>query len=70
MKVEVSDVKKEYRTHKFQVGIMSNNVEGLMYDLTQKFTVGQTSFKSLNNDLQLEIDLGQRSQNGTFGGFD
>ncbi|WP_428224908.1 ABC transporter ATP-binding protein [Flavobacterium sp.] len=60
---KVSDVKKEYRTHKFQVGIMSNNVEGLMYDLTQKFTVGQTSFKSLNNDLQLEIDLGQRSQN-------
>lgn len=60
---KLSDVKKQYRTHKFQVGIVSGNVEGLMYDLTQKFTVGQTNFKSLNEDLKLEIDLGNRSQN-------
>lgn len=60
---KVSDVKKEYRTNKFQVGIISNNVEGLMFDLTQKFTVGQTNFKSLNDDLKLEIDLGNRTQN-------
>ncbi len=57
------DVKRQYRTHKFQVGIVSNNVEGLMYDLTQKFTVGQTNFKSLNDDLKLEIDLGGATQN-------
>lgn len=60
---KVSDVKREYRTHKFQVGIVSSNVEGLMYDLTQKFTVGQTNFKSLNEDLKLEIELGNRTQN-------
>ncbi|AMA49385.1 MULTISPECIES: ABC transporter ATP-binding protein [Flavobacterium] len=60
---KVSDVKKEYRTHKFQVGILSDNVEKLMYELTQKFTIGQTAFKSLNNDLKLEIDLGDRKQN-------
>lgn len=60
---KVSDVKRQYRTHKFQVGIVSPNVEGLMYDLTQKFTVGQTTFKSLNDDLKLEIDLGSRTQN-------
>lgn len=60
---KLSDVKKQYRTHKFQVGIVSGNVEGLMYDLTQKFTVGQTNFKSLNEDLKLEIDLGNRTQN-------
>lgn len=60
---KLSDVKREYRTNKFQVGIVSNNVEGLMYDLTQKFSVGQTTFKSLDNDLKLEIDLGNRSQN-------
>ena len=60
---KLSDVKKEYRTNKFQVGIISDNVEGLMYDLTQKFSVGHTTFKSLNNDLKLEIDLGNRTQN-------
>ena len=59
----LEDVKRQYRTHKFQVGIITDNVEGLMYDLTQKFTVGQTEFKSLNNDLKLEIDLGKSTQN-------
>ncbi|WP_136667058.1 ABC transporter ATP-binding protein [Flavobacterium sp. H122] len=60
---KLSEVKREYRTNKFQVGIVSDNIEGLMYDLTQKFTVGQTSFKSLDDDLKLEIELGNRSQN-------
>ena len=60
---KLEDVKRQYRTHKFQVGIITDNVEGLMYDLTQKFTVGQTEFKSLNNDLKLEIDLGKSTQN-------
>ena len=53
------DVKKEYRTNTFQVGIISPNVEGLMYDLTQKFKVAQTNFKSLNEDIKLEIQLGE-----------
>lgn len=60
---KLEDVKRQYRTHKFQVGIVSNNVEGLMYDLTQKFTVGQTNFKSLNDDLKLEVELGNATQN-------
>ena len=60
---KLDDVKRNFRTNKFQVGILTDNVEGLMYDLTQKFTVGQTNFKSLNNDLKLEIDLGNGTSN-------
>ena len=60
---QLEDVKRQYRKNTFQVGIMTNNVEGLMYDLTQKFTVGQTDFKSLNDDLKLEIDLGTATSN-------
>jgi ABC-2 type transport system ATP-binding protein len=56
---KLDDVKRKFRKNSFQVGILTNNVEGLMYDLTQKFTVGQTNFKSLNDDLKLEINLGQ-----------
>ena len=59
----LEDVKRQYRKNTFQVGIMTNNVEGLMYDLTQKFKVGQTDFKSLNDDLKLEIDLGTSTSN-------
>jgi ABC-2 type transport system ATP-binding protein len=60
---KIDEVKKEHRTNKFQIGIMTSNIEGLMYDLTQKFTVGQTNFKSLNDDLKLEIDLGTNTTN-------
>ena len=57
------DVKKEYRTNTFEVGIISPNVEGLMYDLTQKFKVSQTNFKSLNDDIKLDIQLGEHHSN-------
>jgi len=60
---KLTDVKKEYRTNSFEVGILTDNVEGLLYDITQKFTVGQTNFKSLNDELKLEIQLGAAAPN-------
>jgi len=60
---KLSDVKRQYRTNSFEVGILTSNVEGLMFDLTQKFTVGQANFKSLNDDLKLEIQLGNATSN-------
>ena len=59
----LDDVKRKFRTNSFEVGILSDNVEGLMYDITQKFAVGQTNFKSLNNELKLEIQLGNATPN-------
>jgi ABC-2 type transport system ATP-binding protein len=59
----LEDVKREFRTNTFQVGVMTQNVEGLMYQLTQKFTIGQTDFKSLNDDLKLEVQLGNYTTN-------
>ncbi len=60
---KLTDVKKQFRTNSFEVGILSDNIEGLMYDLTQKYTVGQTDFKSLNDELKLEINLGTATPN-------
>ena len=60
---KLTDVKREFRTHQFEVGILTANVEGLMYDLTQKFTVNPADFKSLNDDLKLEIGLGTANPN-------
>ncbi|TRX36274.1 ABC transporter ATP-binding protein [Flavobacterium restrictum] len=60
---KLEDVKRQYKTNTFEVGILSDSVEGLMYDLTQKFTVGQANFKSLNNELKLEIQLGTAAPN-------
>lgn len=60
---KLSDVKKQFRTNSYEVGILSNNIEGLMYDLSQKFKLSQTDFKSLNDELKLEIDLGSFTPN-------
>jgi ABC-2 type transport system ATP-binding protein len=60
---KLDDVKKQFRTNSFEVGILTDNVEGLMFDITQKHTVSQTNFKSLNNELKLEIQLGKATPN-------
>jgi len=60
---KLSDVKKQFRTNSYEVGILSNNIEGLMFDLSQKFTISQTDFKSLNDELKLEISLGTATPN-------
>lgn len=60
---KLTDVKKQFRTNNYEVGILSNNIEGLMYDLSQKFTLSQTDFKSLNDELKLEINLGAATPN-------
>ena len=56
---KLDDVKRNNRSGVYEVGILTQNVEGLMYDLTQKFEVGTANFKSLNNDLKLEIKIGE-----------
>lgn len=60
---KLEDVKRQHRTNTFQVGIITNNIEGLMLQLTHKFTLNQTNFKSLNDDLKLEVHLGQYNSN-------
>jgi ABC-2 type transport system ATP-binding protein len=60
---KLDDVKRQFKTNSFEVGIISDNVEGLMYDITQKFTVGPANFKSLGNELKLEIQLGNEMPN-------
>jgi ABC-2 type transport system ATP-binding protein len=60
---KLDDVKRQFKTNSFEVGILSDNVEGLMYDITQKFTVGPANFKSLTNELKLEIQIGNAMPN-------
>lgn len=57
------EVKKRYRTNTYEVGVLTDNIEGLMYELTQKFKLDQTEFKSLNDELKLNVSLGNHSSN-------
>lgn len=59
----LNEVKKKYRTNTYEVGVLSDNVEKLMYDVTQKFSLTRTNFKSLNDELKFNIQLGNAAPN-------
>ena len=59
----LNEVKRQYRTNTYEVGVMSDNVERLMYDVTQKFRLTRTNFKSLNDELKFDIQLGNAAPN-------
>lgn len=57
------EVKRNYRTNTYQLGIQTANVEGLLLDLSQQYAIQQTAFKSLNDELQLEVNIGNQRPN-------
>jgi ABC-2 type transport system ATP-binding protein len=59
----LDEVKKQFRTNSFEVGILTDNIEGLMLAITQNYTIQPANFKSLNNELKLEINLGNSLPN-------
>ncbi|MEN9322276.1 MAG: hypothetical protein RL699_56 [Bacteroidota bacterium] len=59
----LQDIKRQFRTHNYEVGILTDQSEALLAELNQNFSVQPTQFKSLNNELQLQIQLQNASSN-------
>lgn len=53
------DIKRQYKINTFEVGIQSTNSETLKTELSQKFNVSLANFKTLENDLKLNIKLNE-----------
>lgn len=60
---KVVDVKKDFRTNTYQVGIQANESERFKSILASQFDFVETNFKSLNNELQLNVNLGSKTAN-------
>lgn len=56
---KLNDVKKQYRTSTFEVGIVPQNFQGLLADISTKYKTQQASFKTLDDELKLEVSLPQ-----------
>jgi ABC-2 type transport system ATP-binding protein len=52
------DIKRQYKTNTFEVGLEAESKLVLKESLAKKFTVTEANFKSLNDDLKLNIKLG------------
>jgi len=54
------DIKKQYKTNTFEVGLIADNSDNLKSEISQKFETSSANFKSLNHDLKLNIKLSDK----------
>ncbi|MBL4746451.1 MAG: ATP-binding cassette domain-containing protein [Flavobacteriaceae bacterium] len=54
---KLDDIKREFKTNSFQVGLQSENESLLKEQLENNFKISTATFKSLENDLKLNITL-------------
>ena len=60
---KLNDVKRQFKTNTFEVGILSDRRDALIQALSQNFSVNPAQFKSLNNEFKLNIQLGNALPN-------
>lgn len=53
------DIKRQYKINTFEVGIQTANNEALKSELAQKFDVSMANFRTLENELKLNIKLNE-----------
>lgn len=53
----VTDIKRQYKSNTFEVGLETLNEATLLAELQEKFILGNANFKSINEDLKLSIQL-------------
>jgi ABC-2 type transport system ATP-binding protein len=51
------DIKRQYKINTYEVGVRSNNNDNLKQELAQKFSISDANFKTLEDDLKLNIKL-------------
>jgi ABC-2 type transport system ATP-binding protein len=54
---KVADIKREYKSNTFEVGLTATDEDALVIELTSNFKVGKAHFKSITNDLKLSIQI-------------
>lgn len=53
----VSAIKQQYKSNTFEVGLETQDPEGLRKELGQRFPITDTNFKSIHEDLKLQIQI-------------
>jgi ABC-2 type transport system ATP-binding protein len=58
---KVNEIKRNYKSNTFEVGLLSNDPEQLRKELEEKFLISNTEFKSINEDLKLKIQIDEQA---------
>jgi ABC-2 type transport system ATP-binding protein len=54
---KVSEIKREYKSNTYEVGLEAEDEAVLLKELDEKFVLGKAKFQSINQDLKLTIQL-------------
>ncbi|WP_460218427.1 ABC transporter ATP-binding protein [Psychroserpens sp. MEBiC05023] len=54
---KLTDIKRQYKTNTFEVGLQTSNVDAVTSAIKEKFQVMPATFKNLNDDVKLNIKL-------------
>ncbi len=54
---KVNEIKRQYKSNTFEVGLEAKDPENLRKELETKFKISDTDFKSINDDLKLQIQI-------------
>ncbi len=58
---KVSDIKREFKTNTFEVGLLAENTNGLYNSIQEKFKVIPADFKTIDEQLKLKITLDKQT---------
>ncbi|MHA6279797.1 ABC transporter ATP-binding protein [Salinimicrobium sp. CAU 1759] len=58
---EVNEIKRRYKSNTYEVGLLTPDADGLRKELKERFVISDTQFKSINDDLKLQIQIGENS---------
>jgi ABC-2 type transport system ATP-binding protein len=54
---KLNDIKRQYKTNTFEVGLQSNQSNTLVNEIREKFEVLPATFRNLNDDIKLNIKI-------------
>ncbi|WP_431136108.1 ABC transporter ATP-binding protein [Psychroserpens mesophilus] len=54
---KLTDIKRQYKTNTFEVGLQTNHIESVSNAIQEKFEVFPATFKNLNDDVKMNIKL-------------
>ncbi len=65
----LTDVKRQFKTNTFEVGLKTENAEAITRAIEEKFAVLPATFRNLNDDLKLNIKLNDTDKSNDLLGF-
>ena len=54
---KVSEIKREFKSNTFEVGLTTSDEHQLLQELNSKFKIGKANFQSINKDVKVSIQL-------------